>query len=116
MARHTSLQSKFRLSRKKIKRLKAKQTYLPQQGKSQRAETKRQLIAQYGSWCMLCNKYMGKKITHHPIIWKCKGGKDDYENGSLLCEECQRRVHKLDWDSKELKEINKKLYDRKKYG
>lgn len=62
--------------------------------KSMCRQTKEALIRQFGTTCMLCEKDVGYKITHHHIIPHSEGGTDDYANGSLLCETCQQRIHR----------------------
>lgn len=62
---------------------------------------KRELIQRNGTVCMYCGVDVGKKITWHHIIPKYAKGKDNYENGSLLCEKCHRLIHKYNYKTKE---------------
>ena len=67
--------------------------------------TKERLIALNGTRCMLCRKDFGNAITHHHLIPVSTNGKDDYENGSLLCSDCQVRIHRFDYGSFEYTEL-----------
>lgn len=117
MPRATSLQAKFRaLSKKKLKRLRRNQPQPKQQGASLKSINKKKLRQQYNDFCMLCNHFEGDAITVHHLVFKCQGGGDEYSNLVLVCETCAKKIHKLPLDSKELKEITKKLIERKKWG
>lgn len=87
-----------------------------QQGASLKSINKRKLREQYNDFCMLCNHFEGNKITVHHLIFKSQGGTDDIENLALACEKCQKKIHKLPLDSKELAELTQKMRDRKRWG
>lgn len=55
--------------------------------------TKYELLQKHGTKCMICGKDVGKHIQWHHIVPKYAGGRDTYENGSLLCPLCHAEVH-----------------------
>lgn len=66
-------------------------------------ETKVWLIIEHGTVCMLCGKDVGRKIQWHHIrpkydFKRCNEKIDDsVENGSLLCPDCHKLIHRYDY-------------------
>lgn len=52
----------------------------------------------YGKRCMLCGERKShKELTFHHIKPKSHGGDNTLENGALVCEKCQCKIHKYDF-------------------
>jgi len=60
---------------------------------------KRRKMKKVGNKCELCgfNKYK-ESLTAHHIIPKEYGGKDEYNNCIIVCENCHRHIHRLIFD------------------
>ena len=67
-------------------------------------ETKAMLIVKFGLRCMAC----GKEVEYHNLHWHHLKPKyvskanyelpdDSFENGSLLCKDCHREIHRYHW-------------------
>ena len=85
----------------------------PNRDKTKCHETKQFLIERYGTTCMLCHNDFGKKITHHHMKPRYSGGSDDVDNGSLLCERCQNRIHHYDYGTQEYSDLTNEIEDYK---
>lgn len=72
-------------------------------------ETKRMLLTIYGSYCMLCGRYVHKGIQWHHIIPRSAGGNNSFKNGALLCPHCHRKIHTYLYGSKEYEKLTKEV-------
>ena len=75
---------------------------------------KQQLIRLCGTRCMYCETECGQKITWHHILPRCCGGPNTLSNSSLLCEDCQKKIHSYQINSKEFQEMTKKIKENKR--
>lgn len=83
--------------------------------------TKCELILRHGVKCMLCGEEKElKEIQWHHLkpryASKREGflADDSYENGSLLCRECHKLVHKYDYSDLRYKAYMILIIDSKK--
>lgn len=96
-----------------MKKSKKKRIHHSNRNKVMCQATKLQLINEYGTTCMLCLNDFGKAITHHHMKPVYAGGKDDYENGSLLCTQCQTRIHYYDYGTEEYARLTNQINEYK---
>lgn len=66
------------------------------------------LKMRYGKRCMLCLKKFDDLQFHHIKPLK-EGGINTVENGTLLCENCHKSIHKYQYLSVEFVEITTKI-------
>lgn len=57
-------------------------------------QTKDMLLRHNGHYCMLCGNYHDDVQWHH-IIPRSFGGQNEYYNGCLLCPECHKLLHDM---------------------
>ena len=76
--------------------------------------TKMELINRNGCVCMLCGKDVGKHIQWHHIVPKSAGGKDTYENGSLVCPLCHVTIHDYTYGEDVYQQMTEKILTNKK--
>lgn len=67
-----------------------------------------------GKKCMICGERPSSPIEHHHLIPRSAGGKNDYENGSLLCARCHSIVHKYEYGSCQYELLTKLIKTNKK--
>lgn len=72
-----------------------------------RKSAKFDLIEMAGTRCMLCEQDFGSDITWHHLKPKYAGGDSSLENASLLCMNCQQRIHRYQWGSDEYRRLTK---------
>jgi 5-methylcytosine-specific restriction endonuclease McrA len=75
---------------------------------------KQQLIRLCGTRCMYCETDVGRKITWHHILPRSCGGPNTLSNSSLLCEECQKKIHSYLVNSEEFQDMTRKIIANKK--
>ena len=86
---------------KKARRKKREQQQKLNQHQHRNRAVKQEIINDTGTRCMLCGKDVGRAITWHHMQPRYAGGRDSYENASLLCECCHRIIHIYLWESPE---------------
>jgi len=74
--------------------------------------TKVKLIEEYGYFCFICGRY-DKEVQHHHCIPRYAGGSDNYENGSLICDQHHKHLHLYDYGTQEYTEIQNTINEYK---
>lgn len=72
-------------------------------------ETKATLIATYGTRCMLCRKDVGRRIQWHHMKPKYAKGNNSVRNGSLICDDCHKKIHQFVYGTEEYSELMSKI-------
>ena len=76
---------------------------------------KQSLLKKYGSCCMLCSrKLKEKERTFHHIVPIADGGETTEENGSILCEPCQKIIHTFKYGEEGYNKLTKIILKNKK--
>ena len=74
---------------------------------------KQELVRRNGTKCMFCKNDVGKSIQWHHIKPKCEGGKDTYENGSLVCPNCHCKIHQHKYGTSAYNHFTKEILKNK---
>lgn len=76
---------------------------------------KLELIRKYGRYCMLCDrKLKEQECTLHHIIPICNGGETTEENGSILCNQCQKIIHTFQYETEAYTKLTKVILKHKR--
>ena len=71
------------------------------------AYQKQSLRNRYGNRCMLCQRVLQKKKqSYHHRVPKSHGGRGTFENGTILCMECQRIIHLFDYGTEAYEKLD----------